>query len=175
MTSPVTVDLDSAKVVEIFPQQRINPTYFAEFGEKVPERPKKGSTLFMLHLPDSTTTSATPEPSAPTPEPPAPVEEPKRKKKSKKNQSSSDEESIEAIITEEQQHQAPKKRRRTEKPAPENHWKLYMKATQDGVAGKKGTLIEAQKIPSGTIVHLVKGPKYIQTLMYYEGVWQNLK
>ena len=147
--------LENLQVLEVFPQTRMDPQYFAEFGDKLPQKLKSGTNFFLLQ--------AVPEPEESIPD--VIVEEPPKKPKSKKRKA--EEETIEQPVEE-----SPIKKKSAKKTAAtEPVLKLYLKATQDGVLGKKGELIEAQKIPSGTLLHLVKRKKYVKTMIFYENSW----
>ncbi len=157
--------LENLKVLEVFPQTQ-TPQHFAEFGDKLPQKLKSGINFFLLHV--------EPEP-APTPEPEEPAEPPKKRRTTKKK--ISDELCDTVTGLPESPAEVPEKKplKRKISPVGEVGYKLYLKASQDGVLGKKGELIEAQKIPAGAIIHLVKRKKYVKTVIYYEGVWSDLK
>ena len=150
------------QVLELFPQTRQVPQYFAEFGEKVPQKLKNGISLFMLIKSDDKPQT---EALAAPPSPAEPTDEPEKKKRKKKKS--------EEVVVEETAApvEEPEKVVKKKAVVVDSKHQLYLKATQDGVLGKKGELIEAQKIPQGTIVHLVKGKKYKSSLIYYENFW----
>lgn len=161
MTQTSSMDVQDLKVLEVFPQTRQVPQYFAEFGEKLPQKLKNGVSMFLLHTPDGAEPRTEDVVAEAVAEPLASAEPEKKKRKYKK----SDEAEVVAAVAEE----SPKKKARVKKV--DTHYKLFLKATQDGILGKKNTLIEAQKIPSGTIIHLVKGYKYVSTMIYYNNFW----
>jgi hypothetical protein len=158
----MSLAIDDLKVLEIFPQSRAVPQYFAEFGEKLPQKLKNGVTLFLLSIPTAPAPAAVDDKENEVSvenELAEPVK--KRKRKSKK----------EEPVEPEPEPTVPEKPAKKIPVREDPNFKLYLKATQDGVLGKKGELIEAQKIPSGTVVHLVKGRKYVKTKIYYENFW----
>jgi hypothetical protein len=161
--------LTNMQVFEVFPQERLTPQYFAEFGDKLPQKLKSGINLFMLEQ----TGDAEPEPEPTEPakklfkcgtEAPSDATDESVKKHKKKRKVEEEEQPVveEPVIA-----------KKSVKKSSEPRFKLYMKALQDGVLGKKGELIEAQKIPSGTFVHLVKRKKYVKTMIFYENSWVN--
>jgi uncharacterized membrane protein len=157
-----STNVQSLQVLELFPQTRQVPQYFAEFGDKLPQKLKNGVSLFMLINNNNNNETAAVSADVPTVAEETPEPEKKKRKKAKKSE--------EVVVEEESAEKAVKKKI---VPVDTKH-QLYLKATQDGVLGKKGELIEAQKIPSGTVVHLVKGKKYKSTLIFYESFWYEM-
>jgi len=149
------------QVLELFPQTRQVPQYFAEFGDKLPQKLKNGISLFMLFKDDEPTVETAAVSPVATPEESTEPEKKKRRKKKSEDTVEEVEEVAEKVV------------KKKVVPVDTKHL-LYLKATQEGVLGKKGELIEAQKIPQGTIIHLVKGKKYKKTMIYYESFWNEL-
>lgn len=168
----MTSNTPALEILEVFPQTRANPQYFAELGDKLPQKLKSGVTFFMLQqLPELLEDPALPDPSAPSPPPPSSEEgSPKKRRRKRKGDGEDTAETPKDDEPEKPAKKPIKKKQANTEPL----YKLYLKATQDGVLGKKGELVEAQKIPSGTLIHLVKRRKYVQTMIYYENTWYKL-
>lgn len=165
------VTLSTMQVLEVFPQTRAETVYFAELGDKLPQKLKSVVNFFMLQeLPEQEEDHMT-VPEAPTPPPqPTPSEDESPKTRRRKRKADSDD----VPETPKEEEPVVKKPIRKRQESTEPVYKLYLKATQDGVLGKKGDLVLAQKIPAGTQIHLAKRKKYVQTMIYYENTWYKL-
>lgn len=179
----MAVDNDGLSVYETFPQVRPAGHYFAEFGTKLPQKLKNKIPLFLLFDDGDEKKSSTPtkDESTETQQPELPavadneIETEKHKKKKRKQQQPRDDEPPPPPPPKEEPPKAPSPTPPTTKPkkptpVDEKH-KLYMKATLSGALGQKGDVIEAHNIPNGVLLHLIKGHKYVKTMIYYENFW----
>lgn len=159
---------EEVKELEVFPQTPLHVKHFAEFGDNLPQKLKSGVSYFLLHVappPDTPVPEVVPPPS--DEEPAAEPTEGKKRRKRKNGELCGTGVPEQAPEPPVETPPPPKKK----KTSTEETYKLYMKAARDGVMGKKGELIEALKIPAGTLLHLVQRKKYVKTMIYYDNLW----